>query len=277
MKIFFAGAEPKNHITLLKGMGVTNLLQSYYYLGKNSPVTDCELLLDSGGFTARTRGTEISVENYAKYLNDNSVLFAFNLDTNDLKETLRNQEYLEKHTSSYIIPIYHLSDYFHARELIQEFCKYPFISIGGVAGEKSAKRYKNQLYQYVFKHTRDKIMVHGLGITSEPDLKSFPWYSVDSTSWLQFQKFGSSSIIKSKRMAQYMAKEVHYNDQNKIEIAGVLKLEKNITALWAERGVTWDERPLRVQEIITKATGQGSVELQERRRRKVTNSQGSDS
>ncbi len=245
MKLYFAGSES----WIFRGIdarlmaGVQRFLQSFFYMGKYDlapSLQDKDLLIDSGGFTARTKGSPISVEQYALWLKSNGIKLAFNLDTNDLGETLANQAYLEKYTDAYVIPIYHLSDYVEARELLLDFLKYPYIGLGGVVGEKSHTHLKNELYRYVFRNTRDRVRVHGLGITSDEECKTYPFYSVDSSSWLSAARFGRSQFHSTK-LSQYRSKERHWVENSVIEVKGWLQWEADMAALWRARGVRWKE------------------------------------
>lgn len=245
MKLYFAGSEawiigaydPRAR------MGVRRYLQSYFYLSKHHlPVAlrTADLLIDSGGFTARMTGKPISVEQYALWLRANGIAVAFNLDTNDLGETLANQAYLEKYTDAYIIPIYHLSDYVEARDLLLDFLKYPYIGLGGVAGERGNTAMKDELYRYVFRNTRDEVRVHGLGITGDSECRTYPFYSVDSSSWLSSVRYGRSQFL-SARTSAYRAKTRHWKQNIDGEITGWLQWEADMAALWRARGVRWKE------------------------------------
>jgi len=271
MKLHFVCAGVPQINKALADCNVKCILQSYHYMKDKEPWVSKELLVDSGGFTARMKGVEVKVEDYAEYLNKYKVKTGFNLDTNDLTETLENQKYLEKHTNTYIIPVYHLSDYLHQRDLIDDFIRdYPYISVGGVVGEKSLHRFKDEFYSYVFSKTRDKIMVHGLGITSPGELDTYPWYSVDSTSWLAPGRFGRFSYTKlDKKLARFITKNEHYDYSNQREVRSVQKHMVQVTKLWAQRGVIWDEAEITVERIITRPAGKVGGQLQERRRRNV--------
>ena len=163
------------------------------------------------------------------------------MDTNDVNETLRNQSYLEKYaTGCYIIPIYHLSDYMSCRELIESFLHYPYISIGGIVGAKDGKEYKDEFYSYTFARTTNKVKVHGLGITSSKELNRYPFYSVDSTSWLSSARYGRSQVIKNKTLDAYRTKNRHYLDRTVEEIRHWLNIEKKYTDIWRSRGIIWE-------------------------------------
>lgn len=245
MRLFFAGTEPKKYRDILIKLGVQNGLESYWSLNqRNAPSQNYWpglYLLDSGGYSARVRGVEIDVKEYAAYLNKHQVKFAFNLDPPNNNDSLHNLYYLQEHTNTYIIPIFHGPEYMDPewRKVLDYYVdNYPFIALGGIAGREVSQEVTNKFLNYVFKRTRDKVAVHGLGNTRKDLLMKYPFYSVDSTSWMQMVRFGSS-IALSKEMAQVKAKKTHYTQNIDKDIAWWLQLESNITKLWLKRGIDW--------------------------------------
>lgn len=245
MKLFFAGSDGNERYNeRLRKLGAKNRLESYFTLGQRAPSKGFEAhLLDSGGFSARMRGVEVDVHELARYINENDCRLVFNLDPPSVEETLRNQRTLEQETQAYVLPIYHLSD-FRSREhrkLIDMYVeRYPYIAIGGVAGEGSPVSLQHDLYRYVFSRTRDRVRVHGLGITSIDILKRYPWYSVDSTSWLSLARYGTSKRSRGV-VGDMRARQRHYLDNAAYEAAYWMGVEKDITKLWAARGVVWND------------------------------------
>tara|TARA_R100000655_G_C2997164_1_gene193818 strand:- start:2207 stop:2947 length:741 start_codon:yes stop_codon:yes gene_type:complete len=242
MKFFFAGTESKIHIDVLRKCGVKNYLTSFFYIKKWGFNTNENVMLDSGGFTARTKGKEIKIKNYIDFINNNNVKLAVNLDTNNVKETLSNQKLLEKETKAYILPVYHLSDYkdLKYRTLIDKYIeKYNFICVGGMAGGANKRNHVEIFLNYVFNKTRDKIKIHGLGLTGDYFLKKYPLFSVDSTSWQQFSRYGNSRFINDEKIKKLYLKNRNYKERDKIEIKGTLKKEKYYTDLWKKRGIIW--------------------------------------
>ncbi len=244
MKLHFAGSDGNpRYNEILSSVGAKCRLESFYTLQNKGPSMQFDMLLDSGGFVARTKGILIPVEQYAKFINQYKVTKAFNLDTNDIEETLANQKYLEENCPGcYIIPIYHLSDFNERRELLNEFIAqgYDYIGIGGVAGEGSPLAMQRIFYDYIFSITRDKVRLHGLGITGEPMLMRYPWYSVDSTSWLSFARYANSKS-NSKKMSQLKAKKNHYLTNTLEEAEHWVGLETKMTYLWKRKGIVWKD------------------------------------
>lgn len=244
MILYFAGSEPKINSDILLQCGVKSFLHSAYTL-KYTKTPEIEkydnYLLDSGGFSARKNGVKIKVEDYANFINKLGVKIAFNLDTNDIPETLRNQEYLEKNTKAYILPIYHYSDFItlEYKGLLDEYIgKYPYIAVGGVAKMGIPKINNDIFFRYVFNKTKDNIKVHGLGMTALGFNYIYPFYSTDSTSWQQAMRYGRNPF-EDKKMSILKNKYQHYLKRSEPLIKEFLKQEKNITNLWSKRGIIW--------------------------------------
>lgn len=250
MRIYLSGAEVPGWEALLAEAGASNVLASYYGLGgsggapKPPPRGFASLLLDSGGFSARTRGVQIDIHAYARYLNEHRIELAFNLDTNDVAETLANQAILVKECpATTIIPVYHISDYAsdEHRDLLRQFEDdgFDFVGLGGVVRSGFSAAYKERFYRHSFRTVRDRVRLHGLGITGETTMRAFPWFSVDSTSWLAPTKYGRSSTLGRSPIADFERHGLDYKDRLRREIARWLEIEQQLSRLWAGRGVTW--------------------------------------
>lgn len=244
MLLFFAATESHKDVALAGG--VKNSLQSFYSLGCGKTIPANKefenYLLDSGGFSARKHGLDIDVRDFAKYINDYGVKVAFNLDVKDNNKSLENQKFLEQNTKAYIIPVFHPTEWMDKKwdGLLDYYIEnYPYIACGGIAGrEGKAKENTPRLFNYVFSRTRGKTRVHGLGVTNESYLKNYPFFSVDSTSWLSPALFANSKLHGDKWM-KANAKSRHFKYNILEEIPSWFKLESDITKLWEKRGIKW--------------------------------------
>jgi hypothetical protein len=124
MKIYFAGAEScatsdkfRPYDKSLKSQGVKRRLMNAFYM--DYKLCDAiktnvweDLIIDSGGLQIRCNEKEVSLEDYARFLNLNKVKIAFNLDTRSWSESESNWRYLQHACpNTYIIPIYHAGEY----------------------------------------------------------------------------------------------------------------------------------------------------------------------
>lgn len=256
MKILLAGCEPLKYREIFQKVGIENALQSFWFLGqgKQAPAQDefKFYLLDSGGYSARVRGVEIDVKDYARYLNKYKVKFAFNLDVSDNEKSLENFYYLNENTNTYIIPIYHGPEWRDPewRDIIDYYVEnFPFIGLGGIAGGETNKEDTKRFLNYVFKRTKDKVMVHGLGTTREDLMSQYPFFCVDSTSWQSMSRFANSNV-HSKEMAKVRARKKHYLVNSIDELHYWKELEAKMTRLWKMRGIDWGD--LDHEEIMKK-------------------------
>jgi hypothetical protein len=231
---------------LFHSCNAKNRLESFWSLGpKNWPTQTMNSLVDSGGFVARTKGVKILVQEYSRYLRKYKVPKAFELDTNDMQETAYNRDYLIKNTETLIIPIYHYSTFKSGNEkfLFDLMDKHNYIGLGGVVGGavKSTRREKDEFFDFVFRNTRDKWKIHGLGITDPYSMKRYPFFSVDSSQWLDSWKFAKFEGIKTgTEYHEFMKKNKPIEFKLKREISHRVFLEHYITKLWEIKGVTWN-------------------------------------
>ena len=86
--------------------------------------------------------------------------------------------------------------------------------------------------------------VHGFAMTKLKALKTFPFYSVDSSSWNAIMVYGTSTIRKAQKaegiFEGYYARTPKgrtYLIQKEIEAWN--KREDFLTKLWESRGVKW--------------------------------------
>lgn len=183
-----------------------HILESYHYVGKQKYVDEmrangAKIFLDSGAFSAYTLGVEIDLPTYCDYIKRNSdiiriedgIQMASVLDgIGDPLATYRNQLAMEAHGVR-PLPCFHAGE--DERYLDWYVANYEYITLGGMVGA-STKQLCIWLDRIWSKHLTDgsgnpKIKVHGFGITSPEIMMRYPWYSCDSSSWIQAAAFGS--------------------------------------------------------------------------------------
>ncbi|MHA1344933.1 MAG: hypothetical protein ACTSO3_00900 [Candidatus Heimdallarchaeaceae archaeon] len=133
---------------------------------------------------------------YAIFLKKNKKHFDVyaNLDViGNAELTYKNQKWFEKHGLN-PCPVWHIdTDVKWLQKYIDE--GYSYICIGAMVGVSSKAR-KEVLDRVWLNNLTDNkgmpiLKVHGFGMTSFRLMKRYPWYSVDSTSWLTSPGFGS--------------------------------------------------------------------------------------
>ena len=103
------------------------------------------------------------------------------------------------------IPVYHSRSPLKFLEYYIEHTDYIAISIDKNLSKSGRIRNLDFLWdQYLTDSQGDPLLkVHGLGISSAQIKSDYPWYSVDSTTWVQNSRFGTISVPK-KRHGKYV-------------------------------------------------------------------------
>lgn len=185
---------------------IPHILESWHYVGKQKYVDEmradnAQIFLDSGAFSAYTLGVELSVEDYCNYIKRNmdilrvedGVVMASVLDgIGDPLQTYRNQLEMEMRGCK-PLPCFHAGE--DERYLEHYVANYEYITLGGMVGS-SSKQLSIWLDRMWERYLTDgsgnpRIKVHGFGITAIPLMERYPWFSCDSSSWIQSAAFGS--------------------------------------------------------------------------------------
>lgn len=179
---------------------VDNKLESYHYIHKQQTVDRIrangdKVFLDSGAFSAFTLNKEVNIYQYVDYIkrNEDIIEHASVLDgIGDPQKTYENQMLMEQ-LGVKALPCFHYGE--DERYLEWYISKYEYITIGGMVPISN-----NQLFYWLDRiwekylcdaSGRPKLKVHGFGLTSIPLMERYPWYSVDSSSWVQIGAYGN--------------------------------------------------------------------------------------
>lgn len=176
-------------------------LESYHYINTSRHVAMIRadkrtIFLDSGAFSAFTKGAEIKLEDYAAFIHKTRdiVHLASNLDDLHKREDLtwKNQKALES-MGCKVLPV------FHTRENPTWLKKYidagyDYIALGGMVAE--SKQWLIPWLDAIWGEYltdakgRARIKVHGFGMTNFDIARRYPWFSVDSTGWVLAGRYG---------------------------------------------------------------------------------------
>lgn len=185
---------------------IPHILESYHYVGKQKSVDEMRadkatIFLDSGAFSAFTLGVELSVADYCEYIHRNrdilrvedGVVMASVLDgIGDPLQTWRNQYEMELRGAK-PLPCFHAGE--DERYLQHYVENYEYITLGGMVGSSTKQLciWLDRIWdRYLTDGSgRPRLKVHGFGITAIPIMERYPWYSCDSSSWIQSAAFGS--------------------------------------------------------------------------------------
>ena len=155
-------------------------------------------MADSGAYSAQSLGATIDINDYAQWIKTWLSLFDCyaNLDViGDSEGTLKNQQILED-MGLKPLPVFHVNEDWKYLEHYLD--KYDYVALGGlVPYQKYIKRIMPWLIK-AFRMLPKGKRYHGFGTTGWTVLKSFPWYSVDSSSWCSGYRFGSVLLFSAK-------------------------------------------------------------------------------
>jgi hypothetical protein len=169
---------------------------------------DFTFFLDSGAYSAWSKGTAIDIDEYVAFIKANieHIEVYASLDvipgvpgrsaSSKEREDAAEQSWLNylymKSEGLDPLPVYHYGEDFKYLERMLEYgCTY--IGIGGLVSIPGGLR--RAWLDRVFKRLTDTeglpiVKTHGFGMTAIPLVFRYPWYSIDSTTWIQITANG---------------------------------------------------------------------------------------
>ena len=193
-------SEVKAH-RLLSNFNERKLLQSWKADGLSS-----RLFIDSGAYSVAHSGAVIDIDEYIGYINANDdIKIWVELDkipypvlnpttARECSEvSWANYKYMRERVNPDVtlLPVYHFGEPISGlnrilnTEINGKLADY--ICVGGRHGVSTDEQiqYFKYIDQIIKNSDNPNVRVHGLGITVPRILESFPFYSSDSTTWLQ--------------------------------------------------------------------------------------------
>lgn len=180
-------------------------LESYHYTGRHQfddlfRRNGDKIFMDSGAFSMFTLGSKVDLDDYARYLRaaQDYIEIASNVDVigaGKEQDSYNNQKYLESlKLPVRVCPVHHARD---ADEWLVKYLDegYDYIFLGGMVPETTA--YLIDWLDHIFDKYlalpdgTARVKVHGFGLTTFELMERYPWYSVDSTSWVMVAMFGN--------------------------------------------------------------------------------------
>jgi hypothetical protein len=153
-----------------------------------------KLFLDSGAYSAYQNKTIVDIYEYMDFIkkHEKEITTYANLDSiGSAEETWKNQRIMEQHGFN-PIPVYHLDE---DNKYLDMCLKYDYFAVGGLASAKgkSLKPFLKKVFVKVCPESNNYYpicKVHGFGIATPEIITFFPWYSIDTTSWVQYGRYG---------------------------------------------------------------------------------------
>lgn len=192
---------------------IFNRLLSFWDISQNqfnipfafelSMTTKTDIFLDSGAFSAFTQGVNIDIQEYIDFIkkHEKHLTVYANLDVIGSPEgTWKNQRRMEK-AGLLPLPCFHHGE--DPKWLKMYLSRgYDYIALGGMVpiSTPDLKIWLDDIWKNYL--TDDEgmpiIKVHGFGLTSNTLMRRYPWWSVDSTSWVMTGRMGGVYVPKFK-------------------------------------------------------------------------------
>jgi hypothetical protein len=274
LQLFLAGNSPAPQANELDyAQGVRNRLLSYAFLYDwakkafafwvDHPKPAANVFLDSGAFSALSRGTVINLEQYCDYIDQHKAELACYaaLDViGDYKATAINVDYMRKRGLD-PIPAFHRGSPY---EELERLCKeHTYVALGGMVGKNDALTpevagpHLDACFAIIERHW--PIKVHIFGVLAQWVLERYPFYSADSSSAIMGAGMGrvmqfENGVINSRPWTD-VAQQTYdgvimdgvgradgsaHQGRRRRNVEAQLALERYITDLWTSRGVVWD-------------------------------------
>lgn len=182
-----------------------------------------DVFLDSGAFTAWTKRVEIDIQKYIEFIKQNQDVLTvyanldvispdrFSMGTKESAEkTLRNQKIMEEAGLS-PLPVFHIGEPFEYFEYYINH--YDYIGLGGMVGKprRTLDTWLDVVFRQYICDERGypKVKVHGFGLTSVLLMVKYPWYSVDSATWIKAAIVGEV-MVPYLRQGKWIYDEGHW-------------------------------------------------------------------
>ncbi|MBU2527662.1 MAG: hypothetical protein KKC03_13785 [Bacteroidetes bacterium] len=267
MKIFFAGSL--SHIDKVRRLGVKNFLSSFI---EGDRIFKCfnssdKIILDSGAFSVWNKGVKIDINKYKekiKLVPKNWIKVSLDVipktgsTSKEIEkccdESLENFLFLYKADKN-ILPVFHYGESSKYLKKYLDRCGYIGLSPANDTMEVVKRRFLSECFSIV----KDSCKTHGFGYCSSRGLTIFPFYSIDSTTWLnggkygEIHKFRMGNIFRNKSLdvnsLLIPLNECSLLDKNDSKgtirsyynLLEWIKFEKFVTELWEKRGVEWND------------------------------------
>ncbi len=217
--LYFAGSQAKLADALIEEM---NLLRLLSYLNDKRHIFNrkdkgLKTFIDSGAYSAHTKGVEIDPDDYISFLNehDETVSICAQLDKipGRFNQPKTREELLEAPEMSWdnylymypklkspekLLPIFHQGeDFKHLERILNHEPKVQYMGISPANDlpTKVKETWINECFKIIKKSKNPDIKTHAFGMTSLWVLERYPFTSADSTSWIMT---GANGGIMSK-------------------------------------------------------------------------------
>ena len=223
-QLYFAGSQNKQSEVVLQELNVNRLASQFldrlviadWIRARSEGKAQGHLFIDSGAFSAHTKGIKIDVDEYIAYVNgiDEHVHLIARLDVipgeyrkkkspEQLAEAPKlswaNYLYMRRRLKSpdKLLPIFHQGEDFKWLENMLEatfngkHIEYIGISPANDMSLTEKEKFIDQCFKIIQVSSNPNVQTHAFGTTSMPLLNRYPFTSADATTWIMCGAMGS--------------------------------------------------------------------------------------
>ena len=199
------------------------------------------IMLDSGAYTAWTKGVKIDINKYIDFIHMVRERFMFgsfhvvNLDVipgsynrqknltagninHAVKTSLKNYRKMKESGIDDVVAVHHYPETLeHLKMILNDEPLY--LGLGGVAGSKEKKeirRWFDKVFQYLDK-ADFKSPIHGFGVSAPTIIEEYPLSSVDSSSLVLGSGYGQVFIFDSDKEPKFKSYYVSSLEEKKVK------------------------------------------------------------
>lgn len=266
--VFFVANSLTHHNRLVgeyRNCGVKKILLNFMELARKREFSfdpSIEYIIDSGAHTLQQADKTLSMEDMERFVEAYAIFikktchlpcitFYAEVDTDGIHGEEKVSDWREQLSaiSPKVSPVWHLSREKDLRtfSVWKEYCeRYDWVAIGG----KWKLGMTNDARFAIVKHAYEVgTKVHAMANTGIMDNLEIPFYSSDSSSWLEGEEHGlipEFDLVKLKvnrrPFRETMLAGTNYIERTRYVINQYIKLEKGLNDLWESRGCNWDEQ-----------------------------------
>jgi len=235
--LYAAGSFNKESTDLKRELGYDQLLSQlnerkacieWVEYKRAHPECKSKLFIDSGAYTAHTKGKEVDVDEYIEFMNsvDDQVTVFAQVDKIPGEwgkpktpeqlaqapiDSWNNYLYMVKKVKSpkKLLPIFHqgedfkylkqMLDYVYPEDVLDKSCVGQHIDYIGISCNKEVSSsdwvdWFNIVFKMIKESPNPNVKTHAFGMTSLRILEQFPFTSADSTSWVRTASFGNLQV-----------------------------------------------------------------------------------
>lgn len=215
-------ASTSVEIEVIKQVKPPRLLLSYYYF-KNRPLERFiseigykpKIMLDSGAYSAFTKGKGIALTDYLKYVQDNREYIDLFISLDVIQDSDLSYWYwhIAREKGYKPIPVFH---YLEDEKVLSKYANQTdYIALGGTVPEKDKNKVADWVRLIVAQYP--EIKFHVLGTSSRKVIDTCAIASADSSTWIMQAIMGNPKHITGKSREAKVERAI-YNLKGELEL-----------------------------------------------------------